>query len=184
MNIINKIKPIAYCALLLGSTSCLASEMQLAVPDLVKDGFTNKFIYNQFGCQGENISPNISWHNVPKDAKSLVVTMYDPDAPTGSGWWHWTVVNIPVDVTALERSAGNNPDLLPKGSQVVRNDFGVVSYGGPCPPEKSDHRYQFTLYALDIDHIDVNEQTTPALIGFMVNSHLISKATVTYNYSR
>lgn len=94
------------------------------------------------------------------------------------------VVNIPVDVTVFKRSAGDNPDLLPKSSQAIRNDYGTVNYGGPCPSEKSTHRYQFTLYALDIEHIDINEQTTPAVVDFMTNAHQISKVIMTYNYSR
>lgn len=179
-----KLKPLFYGVLLLFTSYSYASEMQLSSPDLNKNGFTDQFIYNQFGCQGKNLSPSIEWNNVPKEAKSLALTMYDPDAPTGSGWWHWTVVNIPVDTTALKQSAGNHIDLLPKGSQQVRNDFGTANYGGPCPPENSNHRYQFTLYALDIDNINVDDKTTPALVGFIINSHQIAKASITFNYGR
>jgi len=110
--------------------------------------------------------------------------MYDPDAPTGSGWWHWQVVNIPVQSQLITESAGNQPKLLPKGSQLIRNDYGTINYGGPCPPENSNHRYQFTLYALDIDRIDVTDQTTPAMIGFIANAHQIAKTSITYHYTR
>ena len=157
---------------------------KLIIPKLAKDRFTSKFIANQFGCTGDNISPQIEWQNVPTNAKSLVLTMYDPDAPTGSGWWHWQVVNIPVQSQLIAESAGNQPKLLPKGSQLIRNDSGTISYGGPCPPENSNHRYQFTLYALDIDRIDVTDQTTPAMIGFIANAHQIAKTSITYHYTR
>ncbi|MBI0155795.1 YbhB/YbcL family Raf kinase inhibitor-like protein [Gilliamella sp. M0364] len=75
---------------------CLADQLKLIIPELAKDRFTSKFIANQFGCIGDNISPQIEWLNIPTNAKSLVLTMYDPDAPTGCGWWHWQVVNIPL----------------------------------------------------------------------------------------
>lgn len=184
MHKFNQLKSVIFVALLMGPAHSFADQLQLTVPDLAQKGFTNQFIFNQFGCNGDNLSPQINWQNVPSEAKSLVLSVYDPDAPTGSGWWHWVVVNIPTTATTLVQSAGNNPQLLPSGSQAIRNDFGVSHYGGPCPPEKSDHRYQFTLYALDVDHIDVNEQTTPAMVGFIANFHQVAKASVTYHYSR
>ncbi|OCG60757.1 hypothetical protein A9G41_00415 [Gilliamella sp. Nev5-1] len=184
MHILCKAKAIIYSTLLLSTSCSYATQLQLTSTDLINNGFTTRFISNQFGCQGENISPQISWKNLPKTTKSLVLTMYDPDAPTGSGWWHWVIVNIPVQTSFIKQSAGNNPNLLPKGSRLVRNDFGVINYGGPCPPLNSTHRYQFTLYALDIDHIEVDEQTTPALVGFIANSHQIAKADIIYSYSR
>lgn len=180
----NKFRTMFFSTLLLSSANCIAEPLELMIPELEQHGFTAKFVANQFGCQGENISPQILWKNLPEHAKSLVLAMFDPDAPTGSGWWHWVIVNIPVSTQSIMQSAGTHTELLPNGSQLIRNDFGVIQYGGPCPPEKTNHRYQFTLYALDIDHIEINDQTTPALIGFIANSHQIAKATVSYNYAR
>lgn len=184
MFIVKHFKPLLLSMAMLAPFNCLADQLKLIIPELAKDGFTSKFISNQFGCTGDNISPQIEWQNVPTNAKSLVLTMYDPDAPTGSGWWHWQVVNIPVQSQLITESAGNQPKLLPKGSQLIRNDYGTINYGGPCPPENSNHRYQFTLYALDIDRIDVTDQTTPAMIGFIANAHQIAKTSITYHYTR
>ena len=104
----NKFRSMLFGTLLLGSTYCIAAPMELTIPDLEQHGFTAKFIANQFGCQGENISPQILWKNLPEQAKSLVLTMFDPDAPTGSGWWHWVIVNIPVSTQSIVQSAGTH----------------------------------------------------------------------------
>ena len=107
--------------------------------------------------------------------------MYDPDAPTGSGFWHWYVVNIPADVTSLAKGAGDpKANALPAGAVQARNDFGAIGYGGPCPPKGSKpHHYQFTVFALDVDKLDVNESASPAVFGFNVLAHTLAKATLT-----
>ena len=92
-----------------------------------------------FGCTGQNVSPELKWENIPAGTKSIAVTAYDPDAPTGSGWWHWVVVNLPADTNGLEKGAGTGDSkTLPEGALQVRTDFGAPGYGGPCPPE-GDH---------------------------------------------
>ncbi len=93
-------------------------------------------VFEGFGCHGGNISPQLAWKNPPAGTKSFAVTVYDPDAPTGSGWWHWTVANIPAKIMTLPADAGNpNGEKLPAGVVQGRNDFGYSGFGGACPPE-------------------------------------------------
>jgi Raf kinase inhibitor-like YbhB/YbcL family protein len=115
-----------------------------------------KFEANTFGCSGENKSPALKWSGAPKDTKSFVVTVYDPDAPTGSGFWHWFVYNIPANVTELPANAGAQGGAnLPKGAAMNRIDYGFAAWGGVCPPEgDKPHRYIFTIYALKTDKLD------------------------------
>lgn len=143
-------------------------------------------VYKGFGCEGGNISPSLTWKNPPAGTKSFAITMYDPDAPTGSGWWHWVVFNIPADVTSLPSGAGD-PTLnkLPKGAVQSRTDFGSTEYGGPCPPKgDKPHRYIFTVYALKVDKLDLNPDSPAAMLGFMANANKLGKATFTAMYGR
>ena len=133
-----------------------------------------------FGCAGGNVSPQLSWSGAPDGRKSFAVTCFDPDAPTGSGFWHWVVVNIPPAVTSLEAGAGN-PDSgkLPAGALQVRTDFGAPGYGGPCPPEGDHpHRYLFTVHAVGLDQLPVNADTSAAVVGFYLNFNTLAKATL------
>lgn len=145
-----------------------------------------KFEFNGFGCSGENKSPELSWKNAPKETKSFAVSVYDPDAPTGSGFWHWYVVNIPATVSTLSANAGTqNSTTLPKGAFQLRNDYGYHGWGGVCPPKGDKaHRYIFTLYALKTAHLDVNQQTPTALAGFLVHANTLAKASFTAKYGR
>jgi Raf kinase inhibitor-like YbhB/YbcL family protein len=142
-------------------------------------------VFKGFGCEGGNVSPALAWKNAPAGTKSFAVTVYDPDAPTGSGWWHWVVFNIPADVTSLPLGAGN-----PAGGQTPKNavqstDFGKPGYGGPCPPKgDKPHRYIFTVYALKADKIDADENASGALVGFMLNANKLGKASFTATYGR
>lgn len=139
-----------------------------------------------FGCGGGNKSPQLSWTGVPANTKSLAVHCFDPDAPTGSGFWHWVVVNIPADVTELKLNAGNpTASLLPKGALMTRTDFGKPGYGGPCPPEgHGPHRYQFTLFAVKQEALPVNADTSAAAVGFNLHFNTIEKATLTGIFKR
>lgn len=143
-------------------------------------------VFNGFGCSGENTSPQISWSNAPKGTKSFAVTVYDPDAPTGSGWWHWLLVNIPVTQTELAKNFGSqNKFNLENNLIQVRNDFGVFNYGGPCPPQGDKaHRYVFNVYALGVEKLDLSKEATAALAGFMINRNALAKAHFTALYSR
>lgn len=142
--------------------------------------FTNEFLAGNFGCKGNNQSPELHWTNAPSGTKSFAVTMYDPDAPTGSGFWHWVLVNIPASATQLKRGAGNtHAKLSPAGSLQCNNDTGAPGYQGPCPPEgDSPHRYIITIYALNTDNLGTNINITAALTGFMLNKGTIAKASL------
>lgn len=131
-----------------------------------------------FGCDGGNISPELNWENPPHGTKSFVLTMYDQDAPTGIGWMHWVVVNIPSDVKAIEQGASSDLTLWPALALQTRTDFGTPGYGGSCPPEGEMHRYIFTLTALDVEHLDIDANAMPALVGFFTRKHSLGSATL------
>jgi Raf kinase inhibitor-like YbhB/YbcL family protein len=142
----------------LGGFSLGAQAMTLISPTIENGkSLQNAQIYNGWGCTGKNESPALKWSDVPKGTKSFAVTMYDPDAPTGSGWWHWVVVNIPADVRSLPENAGvKDSKKLPQGAIQLRNDFGYNGFGGACPPEGSKpHNYQITVYALNTSKLDI-----------------------------
>ncbi|MFN7221424.1 MAG: YbhB/YbcL family Raf kinase inhibitor-like protein [Burkholderiales bacterium] len=156
----------------------------------VKDGatLTLEQVFKGFGCEGKNVSPALEWKGAPKDTKSFAVTVYDPDAPTGSGWWHWVMFNIPADVSKLEADAGNpGAGKAPKGAVQSRTDFGAPGFGGACPPEgskKKPHRYIFTVYALKVDKLDLDANASGALVGYMINANKLGKASFTARYGR
>jgi len=143
-------------------------------------------VFNGFGCSGKNLSPALKWSGAPKGTKSFAVTVYDPDAPTGSGWWHWVVINLPASTTELPEGAGSlDSKGLPAGSQQVHSDFGTAAFGGACPPQgDKPHRYVFTVYALKTDKIEVPADGTAALAGFMIHANKLGSATFTSKYSR
>jgi len=138
-----------------------------------------------FGCAGGNVSPHLAWSGAPAGTKSFAVTCYDPDAPTGSGFWHWVVVNIPPTVSELPPGAGNPASgKLPKGALMTRTDFGQAAYGGPCPPEGDHpHRYLFTVFAVG-DTLDVTPDTAAAVVGFNLHFKTLAKAAIMGLYKR
>ena len=139
---------------------------------------TNKQAGNSFGCKGENISPELQWANAPKETKAFAVTMYDMDAPTGSGFWHWVVYNIPSSVNLLESDAGNfSGKNLPEGAVNGTNDAGAPGYVGPCPPPGEYHRYLITVYALK-SPLQLDKNASAAVIGFMLNMNSIERASI------
>jgi len=143
-------------------------------------------VFNGFGCTGGNVSPELSWKGAPAGTKSFALTMYDPDAPTGSGFWHWLVVNIPSGANTIPKGAGKvNGTGMPAGALQTRTDFGAPGYGGPCPPKgDKPHRYQFTLFAVDLDKLDVKDDTSAAVVGFNLHFHTIRKAGFEATYGR
>jgi len=164
-----------------------AAGFTLGSPD-IKPGamLANTYVFNAFGCSGENKSPALKWSGAPKDTKSYALTVYDPDAPTGSGWWHWVVYNIPADATELAAGAGTpSSTTLPKGATQGRTDFGTAAFGGACPPQgDKPHRYVFTVYALKTDKLDAPADASAALIGFMIHANQLAKASFTAKYGR
>jgi Raf kinase inhibitor-like YbhB/YbcL family protein len=183
-------KTIAIIFIVLGLLSvgmAEAEQMILVSPQLEPGGRLDEAqVFSGFGCTGKNISPALQWKNAPINTKSFAVTVYDPDAPTGSGWWHWLIFNIPANVDRLPENAGNPVlGLAPKGSIQSKTDFGTPGFGGACPPVGSKpHRYIFTIYALNTDKIDAGTDASGAMVGFMLRQHSIAKATVTFYYSR
>jgi len=159
-----------------------ASAMTLTSPDIKPGGkIADEQVFNSFGCTGQNVSPALSWSGAPKGTKSFAVSVYDPDAPTGSGFWHWWVADLPADTTGLPKGAGSGTGL-PAGAIQVRNDYSQMGYGGPCPPKGKPHHYQITVYALDVDKLDVD--ASPAVVGFNVHFHTLAKATLTGLYGQ
>jgi Raf kinase inhibitor-like YbhB/YbcL family protein len=143
-------------------------------------------VFNSFGCSGKNVSPALKWSGAPKGTKSFAVTVYDPDAPTGSGWWHWVVINIPATATELPEGAGTaDGKALPAGSTQVRTDFGAPGFGGACPPKgDKPHRYIFTVYALKTDKIEIPADATAAMAGFNISGNKLGAASFTAKYGR
>ena len=145
-----------------------------------------KQVFNSFGCEGENISPQLSWANAPAGAKSFAINLYDPDAPTGSGWWQWVIFDIPASVNQLAENAGNiELNLAPKGAIQSLNNYGGYGYGGPCPPINGGiHEYIFTIYALKVPSLGLNKDANPAMVGFYINANTIQKASLVMYYER
>ena len=139
-----------------------------------------------FGCAGANQSPHLKWSNPPPDTKSFAVTCFDPDAPTGSGFWHWVVANIPAQVTELPLDAGNAATgQIPAGALQTRTDFGAPGYGGPCPPEGDHpHRYLFTVFAVSEEALPIEADTSAAVVGFMLHFNTLAKASLMGLYKR
>ncbi|GLQ96981.1 YbhB/YbcL family Raf kinase inhibitor-like protein [Dyella mobilis] len=139
-----------------------------------------------FGCSGQNISPALTWKGEPPGTQSFAVTAYDPDAPTGSGWWHWVVFDIPNNVHDLAEGAGSiEGKALPPMAKQGRTDFGPHAYGGACPPAGDKaHRYVFTVYALKIAHLDVPADASPAMIGFMIHGYTLGSTSIQASYGR
>jgi len=149
-----------------------------------KDGDTlpEAQVFNGMGHRGGNISPQLAWADEPAGTRSFVVTLYDPDAPTGSGWWHWVVANVPASCSALPRGCGSGQGGLPRGAVQTRTDFGSSGYGGAAPPPGGPHRYIFAVHALKVDQIDVNENSSGAMVGFLVHMHSLDNASLTARY--
>ncbi len=193
-------------AIALGAGTSLAQAQSkapaftLSSPDLASGSFDNKFILNGFGCKGGNVSPALHWSHAPAGTQSFALQVYDPDAPTGSGFWHWTVYNIPANVSSLAQGAGNSPATLPAGAFGGNTDFmdtGATgangNYGGPCPPAgDKPHHYIFTLFALAVDKLEVAggvpKTGSAGLFGFVLNKGvgpaLLGKASFTATYGR
>jgi Raf kinase inhibitor-like YbhB/YbcL family protein len=154
--------------------------MKLTSHDLQDGGkLPNRQVFNGMGYSGDNLSPHLAWDDVPAGTKSFVVTCFDPDAPTGSGWWHWVVANLPAQTRELPQGAGSSDASLPAGALHTRTDFGNNVYGGAAPPNGESHHYTFTVYALDVDKIEVDAGASGAMVGFNVHFHTLASASIT-----
>ncbi|MDO3384030.1 YbhB/YbcL family Raf kinase inhibitor-like protein [Gilvimarinus algae] len=171
---------LALCAKVQADTFTLHS-------DDISDGemMSKTFEFEGFGCNGDNLSPQLSWSGAPEGTEAYAVFAYDPDAPTGSGWWHWQLVNLPASTTELARGAGSTDGSgLPEGAMHVSNDYRIKGFGGACPPQGHGvHRYQFTVYALP-KALDIPENASGALAGYMVNANALASSTIEALYKR
>ncbi len=147
---------------------------------------TLRQVFNGFGCTGENISPQLSWSAAPEGTKSYAITVYDPDAPTGSGWWHWLAFDIPATTKGIPAGAGTPGRTgMPEGAIQSRTDYGTSGYGGPCPPPgHGPHQYIVTVYALKTDKLGLDANATPAVVGYTLNSQMLAKASIVFYYAR
>ncbi|MGR6873488.1 YbhB/YbcL family Raf kinase inhibitor-like protein [Pseudomonas sp. HK3] len=135
--------------------------------------------FNGFGCSGNNESPQLNWSDAPKGTKSFAITAYDPDAPTESGFWHWVVLDIPASLTTMAHGASSKL----KQAKEKRNDYGIKGYGGPCPPKGHGmHRYQFTVWALPTEKLDIPDNASNAVVGFMLNATSLGNARLTSTF--
>ena len=178
---------LAGALVLAGVASAGAAQLSLTSAD-IKPGarIADEQVANGFGCTGGNLSPALSWSGAPKGTKSFALSVYDPDAPTGSGFWHWVVFNIPADTTSLPKNAGDPKAALAPASAIQgHNDAGTQGYFGPCPPKgDKPHHYHFQIFAVDVDKLDADENASPAVVGFNLHFHTLAKATLTGLWGR
>ena len=135
--------------------------------------------FSGFGCAGQNTSPSLSWTGAPETARSFAIIAHDPDAPTGVGFFHWLVFDLPASTRELAAGAA-----LPSGAIAGRTDFGSTAYGGPCPPPGSPHRYVFTVYALDVPSLGLTDPPSGALLRFMLAQHTVAYGRLTGTFQR
>jgi Raf kinase inhibitor-like YbhB/YbcL family protein len=153
--------------------------------DDIADGRPLGAIHVHPSADGENQSPQLRWSGHPAETRGFVVTCFDPDAPTGSGFWHWVLVGVPASVAELPRGAGGSDAPLPPGAFHVRNDYGTLDYGGAAPPPGDrPHRYIFAVHAVDTDDLGLEPTVSPAVVGFTLTFHTIARATLRATYQR
>jgi Raf kinase inhibitor-like YbhB/YbcL family protein len=178
----------ASASVMWAATAAAADPFSITSADIhVGKPIAQIFAFNGFGCTGQNISPALTWRNLPAGTKSLAITVHDPDAPTGgAGFWHWLVVNLPASSTGLARGAGTaEGKQLPAGALQINTDFGSPGWGGPCPPQgDKPHRYNFTVYALKVEKLELPANATASLTGFLLNGNMLGKASFTALYGR
>ncbi len=160
------------------------ADMTLTSDD-VQDGavLSSTQVFNGFGCTGDNLSPQLSWGGAPKNTKSFGITVYDPDAPTGSGWWHWSVFNIPANVNSIE--TGASMKSMPMGAVENFSDYDAQGFGGACPPQgDKPHRYIIKVHALSVDKLPLDENASSAKIGYYLGAKAIETVEITAIYGR
>lgn len=181
-------KKIMRTAIFIAAFVCVshaqAGDLAIESNDIGRGQFLDAQISNGFGCHGGNVSPEIRWSGEPRETRSFMVSMYDIDAPTGSGFWHWVVADIPASVHSLVAGAGNDVANLPAGALPIRNDTGSTAYLGPCPPQGETHRYVITVTALKVPKLPVDATSTPAVVGFVAHYQGLAKATMMVEMGR
>jgi Raf kinase inhibitor-like YbhB/YbcL family protein len=168
-------------------TTCGAEAFELTSPEIAPGAkIAEEQVFSGFGCTGKNVSPELKWSGAPAGTKSFALMVYDPDAPTGSGFWHWVMFDIPPDVTELPKGAGDpKAGKAPKGAIQSRTDFGVPGYGGPCPPQGDPpHHYHFMLFATDAAKLGPDAETSAAVVGFNLHFHTLAKTELLGTYGR
>lgn len=178
-----KFMPMTAAALIM-TGAAQAADFKVTSADFADGTVHEAQFANGFGCTGGNISPEITWSGAPEGTKSFVVTMYDKDAPTGSGFWHWVVVDIPGNATSLAAGAGDDAAKLPKGARMSANDASAPSFLGACPPTGETHEYKITVKALQVATLEIPANASPALIGYVSNLNKLGEATVVAKGSR
>jgi Raf kinase inhibitor-like YbhB/YbcL family protein len=177
----------AVCVALAGTVARAQGRLTVRSPDVSANGtIAARHVFNGMGCAGQNVSPALRWSGAPAGTRSFAVTVYDPDAPTGKGWWHWVLYDVPPSVTSLAADAGApNGGGIPEGSVQGTTDFGTPGYGGPCPPPGDrPHRYVFTVYALKVPKLDAPANAAPATIGSLLDANALAKGSLTARYGR
>jgi Raf kinase inhibitor-like YbhB/YbcL family protein len=150
----------------------------------LKPGETVPSNYLFSSCGGKNISPSLEWAGAPSGTKSFAVTVFDPDAPTDHGWWHWAVLNIPASVHKIDEGASSE-GKLPRNAIELVTDFGDAHYGGPCPPKgDKPHRYIFTVYAIKKEKLEVSRSVKAESIKKSIEENSLDKASFTVEYGR
>lgn len=140
----------------------------------IKQGEEIALSYAEQGAGGQNTSPDLAWSDVPEGTKSFAITCYDPDAPTGSGWWHWVAIDIPAEVTSIPEGGP-----LPDAAREWVTDYGYQGYGGPCPPPGPAHHYVFTVHALPHEKLPVPDEATSAQVRFTILANETASASIT-----
>ena len=169
------------------AAAAAAGPFALSSPDIAPGGrIAEAQVFDGFGCKGGNVSPALAWSNAPEGTRSFALLVHDPDAPTGSGWWHWLIFNIPPNVTQLPAGAGKPESAgVPQGSIQSLTDFGQPGFGGPCPPPgDKPHRYIFTVFALKVDQLPLKKDASGAMVGYYLHQNAIGKASFTGTYGR
>jgi Raf kinase inhibitor-like YbhB/YbcL family protein len=156
----------------------LASDFKVEVPAFADGTLKPAQFASVMGCAGGNVSPIVRWSGAPEGTKSFVVTLYDEDAPTGSGFWHWVVVDIPADAASLKEGAGNDAAALPMGARMTNTDMSAPGFLGACPPAGETHEYRITVKALKVAKLELPENASPALVGFVSNMNKLAEASV------
>ncbi len=153
----------------------------------IAEGATLKMdqVANIFGCKGGDKSPSLAWANPPEGTKSFAISAYDPDAPTGSGFWHWSAFDIPATVTSLPAGAATaDGKAMPAGSIQSKADAGIAGFTGACPPPGAPHHYVFTIKALKVEKLGLDANASAAMIGFMANANKLGEAKITALYGQ